>query len=354
MVLKHKNRGLVRQGPNHAVIANLAIPSLRDDYILVKTVAVALNPADWQDLGEDFGSGAEPLLMGCDCAGIVEAVGKNVTKGFKKGDRVMSGVHGTNEGNPEDGAFAEYIVARGDLSMRVPSHLSFTDAATLPAGLATIALGLYKYLGLPLPPATVTSSFWILVYGGSSATGSLAIQFAKLSGLKVVTTCSPRNFDLVRGLGADAVFDYRHPECAKKIRQLTDDDLTHVFDTIATPDTATICAESMSSGKGGVYCNLMGVDAPREDVKSVFFLGYSVSGEAFHFQGQEWPAVPEDYELAKRFGSLAEELLEQRKIKPHPAAVRDGGLEAIMAGLEDMKGGKVSGEKLVYVIGDEE
>jgi len=354
MAAKHSNRGLVKQGTNHAVIADLAFPSLRDDYILVKTVAVALNPADWQDLGEDFESGGKPLLMGCDCAGIVEAVGKNVTKGFKKGDRVMSCVHGSNEANPEDGAFAEYIVAKGDISMRIPSHLSFTDAATLPGGLATVALGLYKYLGLPLPPATVTRNSWILVYGGSSATGSLAIQFAKLSGLKVVTTCSPRNFDLVRRLGADAVFDYRDPECTQKIHQLTSDDLTQVFDTIATLETAKICAESMSSTKGGVYCNLMGVDAPREDVKSIFFLGYSVSGEVFYFQGQEWPASPEDYELVKMFGTLAEELLEKRKIKPHPAAVRAGGLEAILAGLEDMKQGKVSGEKLVYLIGDEE
>ena len=64
--------------------------------------------------------------------------------------------------------------------MRIPPRLSFTDAATLPVGLATVALGLYKHLGLPLPPATVMSSSWILVYGGSSATGSLAIQFAKL------------------------------------------------------------------------------------------------------------------------------------------------------------------------------
>ncbi|KAK9236797.1 protein TOXD [Lipomyces kononenkoae] len=354
MVVQHQNRGLVKQGTNHAVVAELPLPSLRDDYILVKTVAVALNPTDWQDLDEDFEPGAKPLLMGCDYAGIVEAVGKNVTKGLQQGDRVMGLVHGTNEACPEDGSFAEHIVAKGDICMRIPSHLSFTDAATLPAGLATVALGLYKHLGLPFPPETVTSGSWLLVYGGSSATGSLAIQFAKLY-LWVegcYTTCSPRNFDFVRRRGADAVFDYHDPGCAEKIRQCTSDDLTQVFDTIATLETAKISAESMSSRKGGAYCNLMGVDAPREDVKSIFFLGYNAIGEAFYYERKEWPVVPEDYVLAKTFGILAEELLEQGKIQPHPAAVRSGGLGAILSGLEDMKRGKVSGQKLVSIIGN--
>lgn len=116
-------------------------------------------------------------------------------------------------------------MVKGDIAMKIPSHMSFADASTLPSGVSTVALGLYKHIGLPLPPATVTESSWLLIYGGSSATGTLAIQFAKLqvkggsglwyfsltissSGLKVVTTCSPRNFDLVNSLGADAVFDY--------------------------------------------------------------------------------------------------------------------------------------------------
>lgn len=103
----------------------------------------------------------------------------------------------------------------------------------------------------------------------------------------------------------------------------------------------------MGSRKGGIYCNLMGVDAPRDDIKSVFFLAYSAMGRPFMYEGEERPLAPEDYEIAKRFTVLAEKLLEQGKIKPHPATVRGGGLAGIPEGVEDLRKGKVSGENLV-------
>lgn len=126
-----------------------------------------------------------------------------------------------------------------------------------------------------------------------------------------------------------------------------------VLDTIDTPETAKLSAEAMSSSKGGIYCNLMGVDSPREDVKSVFFLGYTALGEAYIYDGQEWPIVEKDYEFVKSFMGLAEQILADRKIVPHPAGVRSGGLEGIHEGLDDLKQKRVSGEKLVYIIGDE-
>jgi hypothetical protein len=97
----------------------------------------------------------------------------------------------------------------------------------------------------------------------------------------------------------------------------------------------------------------MGVDSPREDVKAVF-LGYTALGEPYTFRGEQWPVVPEDYELVKKVLALSEGLLEERKIKPHPAAVRLGGLDGIINGFEDLKNKKVSRDKLVYIIGKEE
>jgi len=246
-------------------------------------------------------------------------------------------------------------VVKGDIAFHIPSNVSFEEAATLGSGLVTVAFGLYKYLGLPFPtPNTLHSGNEvkeaILIYGGSSATGTLAIQLAKLSGLTVITTCSARNFDLVKNLGADSVLDYHDPDCGSAIRKITNDKLTKVFDTIATPETAKICADALGSAPGGLYVNLMGVDAPREDVKSTFFLGYTVTGESFWYEDEEWPAVPEDFELGVRFYTLAEELLAQGRIKAHKPSVREGGLDGILSGMQELKEGKVSGEKLVYLL----
>lgn len=94
MATQLQNRGLVKTDKNQTAVTNIPFPSLRDDYILVKTIAVALNPADWQNLDEDFESGAKPMLLGNDVAGIVEGVGKNLTKRWKLGDRIVCCVHG--------------------------------------------------------------------------------------------------------------------------------------------------------------------------------------------------------------------------------------------------------------------
>lgn len=113
--------------------------------------------------------------------------------------------------NPEDGTFAEYIIAKGDICILLPDSISFAEAATLGVGMVTIALGLYKVLGMPFPTepkSRLQPPSYLLIYGGSTASGTMAIQFAKLSGQTVITTCSPRNFDLVKNLGADLVLDY--------------------------------------------------------------------------------------------------------------------------------------------------
>lgn len=85
------NFGLIRQGTGEAALVRIPTPRLRDDFILVRTIAVALNPTDWTTLDAKGDNGT---LVGCDYAGIVEEVGKAVKKVFKKGDRICGFGHG--------------------------------------------------------------------------------------------------------------------------------------------------------------------------------------------------------------------------------------------------------------------
>lgn len=86
-----KNFGLIRRGAGKAILEPIPVPKLQDDYVLVKTVALALNPTDWTTLDA---VGDDGTLVGCDYAGVVEAVGPKVTKDFRPGDRIAGFGHG--------------------------------------------------------------------------------------------------------------------------------------------------------------------------------------------------------------------------------------------------------------------
>jgi len=347
------NHAIVIKGAGEAKVEEAPVPKLRDDYILVKVHAIAINPTDWKHVDYLADPGAR---VGCDYAGVVEEVGSAVKKEFKKGDRVAGFCHGGNAVQHEDGAFGEHIAAKGDIQIKIPDNLSFEEAATLGVGITTVGQGLYQSLQLPMPNRTQTAKLPVLIYGGSTATGSLAIQFAKLSGLTVVTTCSQHNFDYVKSLGADAVFDYKSPTCSKDVKEYTQDNLKHAFDCISEGDSTKICVESMSSS-GGVYSTLLPVPNDKvtsinEKVSNKATLGYTVVGEAFKFGPREIPAKPEDFEFGKIWWEVARQLLAEGKVKPHKPSINKygKGLDGALKGMQAMREGKVSGEKLVFTL----
>ncbi len=96
----------------------------------------------------------------------------------------------------------------------------------------------------------------------------------------------------------------------------------------------------------------MDIPFPRPDVKNVFFLEYTVSGEMFEIEGQVWEVDLVDFELTKRIMVLGEKLVDDGVIKAHPARVEEGGLGGILDGMQILKEHKVSGAKLVYRIGE--
>ncbi|KAI0432522.1 putative zinc-binding oxidoreductase ToxD [Xylaria sp. FL1042] len=353
-----QNYGLIREDAGNAILKSIPIPQLPDDYVLVRTVTVALNPTDWTTLDAPGDNGT---LVGCDYAGVVEEVGRAVTRDFKKGDRIAGFGHGGNDANPENGAFARIIAVKADLQIRIPESVSFEAACTIGVGFATAGYALYKVLGLPFPDDAQkfidkderNQRNTLLIYGGSTATGTIAICLAKLSGWNVITTCSPKNFDLVKDRGADIIFDYQAPNVGQQIHEASHGSITKVFDTVNLPSTASICAAAISRSNSHhredrVYCNLLGEGCPRDDVSSVFFLGYSLSGESYIFETQEHPAQPKDFEFGKRWFPMAEKLWGEGKLKTHPEKVGAGGLLGCLEGMEEMRRGQVSGVKLVY------
>ncbi|KAI1017795.1 hypothetical protein LB504_003821 [Fusarium proliferatum] len=350
-------QAVVIEGDQARLDRTRKIPKQSDDMLLVRPVSVALNPTDWRHIrGRRAKDGC---IVGCDYAGIVESVGSAVTKKWKTGDRIFGVAHGANLVNPDAGAFAEVISVIGDLQMRMPDSLTFQQAATLGLGTGTVGQGLFqKSLKLRLPSAAVSDVTRhdepVLIYGGGSATGALGIQFAKEAGYTVITVCTPDHFDYAKSLGAHFVVDYKDPDAGRKIREFTKNKLRLAWDTISIPDSARICAESLTSSSSAnpVYGSLLPTKNPRSDVTSIATVFHTTFGRTFDFGGQHMPASRDDYEFGKSFYGLAEQLIAQGRIRPHPGRIGGGGLRGVIDGLAELEAGKVQGEKLVYNVAD--
>lgn len=165
----------------NAAVTDAPKPALRPEYLLVKVACVALNPTDWKNI-QSTGITGKPLTVGCDFAGVVKEVGSAVNRPFKPGDRVFGFAHSCHTAEPEDGSFAEYLVAKGDVALKIPDHMGFAEAASLGVQVYTVGQGLYQSLKLPWPtkPVKLEDRFPVLIYGGSTAMGTLAIQMSKL------------------------------------------------------------------------------------------------------------------------------------------------------------------------------
>ena len=174
-------------------------PAPKENQVLVKVHAASANPLDWHRisakpflvrLGEGFLKPKDPKL-GADVAGVVEAIGSNVTE-FKPGDEVF-GVC--------SGSFAEYAVAGKSKLALKPANLTFEAAAAVPVAAFTALQGLRD-------KGQIQAGQKVLINGASGGVGTFAVQIAKSFGAKVTGVCSTQNLDLVRSIGADHVIDY--------------------------------------------------------------------------------------------------------------------------------------------------
>lgn len=151
-------------------VGGLPLPCPSDGQVLIKTASLALNPADAKMVKAGLPLGG---VAGLDFAGTVVATRANV----RVGARVCGVVCGYDQKRPDVGAFADYVVAEADFVIELPDGLDFDEAATLPIGILTAGLALYKTLKLPHPQQHQQKAGpYALVYGASTATGTLITQ----------------------------------------------------------------------------------------------------------------------------------------------------------------------------------
>ena len=148
-----------------------------------------------------------PLVLGNDCSGVVREVGAEV-KAFKPGDPVW-----VRLGKDRIGAFAEEVVTEEALVASKPSRLSHAEAASLPL----VALTAWQTL---TDVAQLKAGHAVLVHAGGGGVGSAAVQLARHLGLKVFSTASAKNAELVRSFGADTVVDYHAQRFEEVVRNV--------------------------------------------------------------------------------------------------------------------------------------
>ena len=196
-------RAIVRDRYGSADVLDLRdvpVPEAGADEVLVRVRAAGLDRGAWHIMA------GLPYLMriagyglrrprvpglGTELAGVIEAVGANVTE-----PRPGDAVYGTC-----GASFAEYAVARADRLARAPANLTFEQAAAVPVSAVTALQALRNH-------GRVQAGQRVLVVGASGGVGTFAVQVAKAFGAHVTGVCSTAKVDLVRSIGADRVIDY--------------------------------------------------------------------------------------------------------------------------------------------------
>lgn len=196
--------------PEVLQLTEVATPTPKDDEVLVKVRAASVNPLDWHNLrGTPYvmrlqAGWRKPKAtgLGSDVAGLVGAVGKNVTQ-FQPGDAVFGACKG---------AFAEYVCVAECALVLKPASVTFEQAAAVPVAGLTALQGLRD-------KGRVQPGQRVLINGASGGVGTFAVQIARVFGAEVTGVCSTRNADMVRAIGANQVIDYTHEDFTRSGRR---------------------------------------------------------------------------------------------------------------------------------------
>ena len=179
-----------------------------------------------------------PLTLGSDIAGIVDAIGSNVS-GFKAGEEVfgVTNVQFT-------GGYAEYAVASAGMMAPKPKALSFIEAASVPVVAVTAWQMLFEY-------AHAAAGQRVLVLGGAGNVGAYAVQLARNAGLEVIATASSRDLEFVQSMGAMTVVDFHQVRFEDVVAAVD-----VVLDTVGG-ETARTVLSGAETGRNPGFCRFV-------------------------------------------------------------------------------------------------
>jgi NADPH:quinone reductase len=194
-------------GPEVLIPETRAVPAPGPDEILIKVAAAGVNRPD---VAQRSGSYPPPPgasdLPGLEVAGEVVAVGSNAKK-HKLGDKVMSLVAG--------GGYAQYCIAQDAQAIAVPPNLSIKEAGATPETLMTVWHNVFER-------GALKAGETLLIHGGSSGIGTMAIQLAKAFGAKVIVTVGSQDkADACTKLGADHAINYKTQDFVAEVKTMT-------------------------------------------------------------------------------------------------------------------------------------
>ena len=224
--------------------ADVAMPPVGDHDVLVEIHAAGVNLLDAKIRDGEFKLVLPyrlPLIMGNDVAGVVTQVGSRVSA-VKSGDAVYA-----RPDKDRIGTFAEYIAMHERDVAHAPANLTMVESASIPL----VALTAWQAL---VETAHLTAGQKVFIQAGSGGVGTVAIQLAKHLGATVATTCSAASFDMVRGLGADVVIDYKTQDFESV---LSDYDVV-----LHSQDTAALKKSLRVLKPGGILISISGPPDP--------------------------------------------------------------------------------------------
>ena len=228
-------------------VVDLPVPEPGPGDVLVRVHAAGMNPFDWKVIDGALKGVVEhkfPVVMGSDGAGVVEAVGAEVTR-FRPGDRVYGQFMKLALGV---GSYAEHTVAPADGKLAlIPEGLSFVVAAALPTASVTAYQAIQE--------ARLEPGATILVNGASGGVGQSAVQFAADLGARVLATSLPDLAHHLRELGATEVIDFTHGPTAEQVLATHPDGIDAVLDLVSKPGEAESLVDLLRPGGVAISTN---------------------------------------------------------------------------------------------------